>query len=187
MSEVERELLYHRIECMLFVAGEPVLLEEIARVLDLPLAGTKELLAGMEQAYRQTGHGIFPMVTEDTCQMVSNPAYRNDIENLLQPEKTKSVSTSVMETLAVIAYRQPVTRADIEGVRGVRCEYAVSTLEKMGLIIQVGRRDTIGRPALFGTTDLFLRKLGIHSLEELPDFARFAEMDFSSAEESQGV
>ena len=81
----------------------------------------------------------------------------------------------LLETLAIVAYRQPVTRADIEAVRGVRCEYAVTQLQKLGLIVQVGRRDTVGKPALFGTTDQFLRQFGLHSLEELPEFLRFSE------------
>ena len=78
------------------------------------------------------------------------------------------MSDSMMETLSVIAYRQPVTRADIEAVRGVRCEYSVSQLLKQGFICELGRKDCVGRPMLFGTTDAFLRKFGLHSLDELP-------------------
>jgi len=80
----------------------------------------------------------------------------------------------MLETLAVVAYRQPVTRADIEAVRGVRCEYAVGQLQKLGLIAACGHKDTPGRPVLFGTTDKFLRQFGLHSLEELPEFSEFS-------------
>lgn len=90
----------------------------------------------------------------------------------------------MLETLAVVAYRQPVTRADIEAVRGVRCEYAVSQLQKLGLIAAVGRKDAVGKPTLFGTTDRFLRHFGLHSLEELPEFSRFSELSaLAGAEE----
>ena len=74
----------------------------------------------------------------------------------------------MLETLAIVAYRQPVTRAEIENVRGVRCEYAVTQLQKLGLIQAVGRKDVIGKPMLYGTTDAFLRKFGLHNLSELP-------------------
>ncbi len=117
---------------------------------------------------RAAGRGVLPYVTETTVQLVTNPAYYEKVVSLLSPPEEKSLSDSVMETLSVIAYRQPVTRADIEAVRGVRCEYSVTQLLKQGLIRELGRKDCVGRPMLFGTTDAFLRKFGLHSLEELP-------------------
>ena len=81
----------------------------------------------------------------------------------------------MLETLSVVAYRQPVTRADIENVRGVRCEYAVSQLLKLGMICELGRKNVLGRPMLFGTTDAFLRHFGLHSLSDLPPLAYGAE------------
>ena len=115
------------VECMLFVAGEPVLITEIARVLEQDEASVKALLYEMEMTYREEGRGICLMTTDDTAQLVSNRDYISYVETLLQPEQKKSVSQSIMETLAVIAYKQPVTRAEIESIRGVRCEYAVRT------------------------------------------------------------
>lgn len=164
---------YAKIECLLFVSGEPVLITELARVLCLSKVETLSLLKNMEADYTAQGRGVLPFVTEDTVQLISNRAYIGLVEDLLQPEKTRSVSKSMLETLAVVAYRQPCTRADIEEVRGVRCEYAVSKLTELGLIAEVGRKDTLGRPALFGTTDTFLRKFGLHSLDELKDFSLF--------------
>lgn len=182
----ERERLFDRIECMLFVAGDPVPVTEIARVLELPEKEARALLTEMERSYREAGRGLRPLITEETAQLISNPDYVRDIEELLQPERTRSVSQSMLETLAIVAYRQPVTRADIEAVRGVRCEYAVTQLQKLGLIVQVGRRDTVGKPALFGTTDRFLRQFGLHSLEELPEFLRFSQAE-QTADEQAGA
>ena len=182
----ERERLYDRIECMLFVAGDPVPVTEIARVLELPEKEARALLTEMERSYREAGRGLRPLITEETAQLISNPDYVRDIEELLQPERTRSVSQSMLETLAIVAYRQPVTRADIEAVRGVRCEYAVTQLQKLGLIVQVGRRDTVGKPALFSTTDRFLRQFGLHSLEELPEFLRFSQAE-QTADEQAGA
>ncbi len=156
------------VECMLFVAGEPVLITEIARVLEQDEASVKALLYEMEMTYREEERGICLMTTDDTAQLVSNRDYISYVETLLQPEQKKSVSQSIMETLAVIAYKQPVTRAEIESIRGVRCEYAVSQLIKLGLIAAVGRKDVIGKPMLYATTDTFLHKFGLHNLSELP-------------------
>ena len=156
------------VECMLFVAGEPVLITEIARVLEQDEASVKALLYEMELTYREEGRGICLMTTDDTAQLVSNRDYIRYVEALLQPEQKKSVSQSIMETLAVVAYKQPVTRAEIESVRGVRCEYAIGQLMKLGLIAAVGRKDVIGKPMLYATTDAFLHKFGLHNLSELP-------------------
>jgi len=156
------------VECLLFVAGEPVLITEIARVLEQDEASTKTLLYEMETAYRDEERGICLLTTDDTVQLVSNRAYVAYVESLLQPEQQKTVSQSLLETLAVVAYKQPVTRAEIETVRGVRCEYAVGQLQKLGLICAVGRKDVIGKPMLYATTDTFLHKFGLHNLSELP-------------------
>ena len=156
------------VECLLFVAGEPVLITEIARVLELDEAATKTLLYEMETTYRDEVRGICLMTTDDTAQLVSNRDYIAYVEALLQPEQKRSVSQSILETLAVIAYKQPCTRAEVEAVRGVRCEYAVGQLQKLGLIAAVGRKDVIGKPMLYATTDTFLHKFGLHNLSELP-------------------
>lgn len=184
-DSVDKERLIHRLECMLFVAGDPIPLSELARVLNVPPAQVHELLSDMEAEGREAGCGVYPLVTEETAQLVSNPAYVDDVEDLLQPERTRNVSQSMLETLAIIAYRQPVTRGDIEAVRGVRCEYAVSQLQKLGLIEAVGRRDTVGKPVLLGTTDRFLRRFGLHSLAELPEYERFSGLVYDDASEDQ--
>lgn len=159
---------------MLFVAGDPVAITELARVLDCSLAVAKGALSEMEQLYRSEGRGIQLLVTADTAQLVSNRDYIEDVKRLINPDETKSVSQSLLETLAVVAYRQPVTRSDVERVRGVRCDYAVTQLIKLGLIVEVGRKDVVGHPALFGTTDKFLRQFGIHCVDEMPDFPLYS-------------
>ena len=169
------QVLRHKIECMLFVAGDPVAIAELARVLDLPTPKTRTLLSEMEYSYRVEGRGVQLLVTHDTAQLVSNRDYIEEVKQLVNPDETKNVSQSLLETLAVIAYRQPVTRADVERVRGVRCDYAVTQLQKLGLIVEVGRKDVVGHPTLFGTTDKFLRQFGIHALEEMPNFPYYSQ------------
>lgn len=167
--------LWHRIECMLFVAGDPVAITELARVLDLSMPNLRSTLSEMEFSYRAEGRGVQLLVTRDTAQLVSNRDYIEDVKKLVNPDETKSVSQSLLETLAVIAYRQPVTRSDVERVRGVRCDYAVTQLQKLGLIVEVGRKDVVGHPTLFGTTDKFLRQFGIHSVDEMPNFPFYSQ------------
>jgi segregation and condensation protein B len=180
---MEDRNLYHRIECLLFVAGDPVAITELARVLDCSLAQAKTTLEEMERDYRDEGRGIQLLVTGETAQLVSNRDFIDDVKQLVNPDETKSVSQSLLETLAVVAYRQPVTRADIERVRGVRCDYAVTQLLKLGLIVETGRKDVIGHPALFGTTDAFLRQFGIHRVDEMPDFPHYSHEVFEDSSE----
>jgi segregation and condensation protein B len=170
----DKQVLINKIECLLFVSGDPVPVTELARVLALSDNDTRALLSEMELLYREQERGVQVLVTNETAQLISNRAYVQAVEDLIQPDESKNVSQSLLETLAIIAYRQPVTRADVERVRGVRCEYAVSQLQKLGLIVAQGRKDTIGKPMLFGTTDRFLRQFGIHSIEEMPDFLRYS-------------
>ena len=177
------QTVYHKIECMLFVAGDPVAIAELARVLDLPTPKTRTLLSEMEYSYRVEGRGVQLLVTHDTAQLVSNRDYIEEVKQLVNPDETKNVSQSLLETLAVIAYRQPVTRADVERVRGVRCDYAVTQLQKLGLIVEVGRKDVVGHPTLFGTTDKFLRQFGIHAVDEMPNFLHYSQEIFEDSSE----
>jgi segregation and condensation protein B len=167
--------IYHKLECMLFVAGDPVAITELARVLDLPTARMRNMLTDMEYFYRVEGRGVQLLVTNDTAQLVSNRDYIEEVKQLVNPDETKTVSQSLLETLAVIAYRQPVTRSDVERVRGVRCDYAVTQLLRIGLIVEVGRKDVVGHPTLFGTTDKFLRQFGLHAVDEMPNFMHYSQ------------
>jgi len=179
---MDRNELIAAIECILFVAGDPVPLIQLQRTLEITDLEMQPLLQEMQDAYAKENRGIALFVTEETIQLVSNKKYAKYVEEFLQPAQSKNFSQAMMETLSIIAYKQPVTRSDIEAVRGVRCEYSVSQLLKQGLIQELGRKDVIGRPMLFGTTDAFLRKFGLHSLEELPHF-QSAQENESSAEE----
>ena len=188
-TESEKELAermrdrFGKIECLLFVAGDPVPVPELARVMELPTREIRETLTEMERTYREGERGIQLLATKDTAQLISNKDYYALVVKLLQPDEKKSVSQSLLETLAVVAYRQPVTRSDVERVRGVRCDYAVTQLVRMGLITEVGRKDVVGHPALYGTTDRFLHQFGLHSVEEMPDFLKYS---LPILEEDQG-
>ncbi len=172
------------IECILFVSGDPVPIIELQRAIGVTDIEMEHIIRSMDELYKNEKRGVQLFITPETMQLVSNKEYAKYVEELVQPVQAKSFSQAMLETLSVIAYRQPVTRADIEAVRGVRCEYAVSQLMKMGMIRELGRKNVVGRPMLLGTTDAFLRHFGIRSLNELPSLGSGENAEIAGAEEA---
>ena len=157
-----------RIEAILFVAGEPVLLSDLAKALEMSESDTSKVISMLINEYDFEQRGFCLKKFGKHVQLATRAIYADWVERLLQPVQKQSLSQAAMETLAVVAYRQPVTRAEIEQIRGVKCDYSISSLVSKGLIEEVGRKEAIGRPILFGTTEDFLRSFGVTSLEELP-------------------
>ena len=164
------------VEAILFVTGNAVEKREICRAMELTEGEREETLDALESGYDFDRRGLRLLRFGAHVQLATRPDYAPYVEKLLQPVQKQSLSQAVMETLAVIAYRQPVTKAEIEQVRGVKCDYSVQSLLTKGLIAEVGRKETLGRPILYGTTDAFLRHFCISSLSELPeiDFSKLA-------------
>ena len=156
------------LEGILFASGEPVHEEKLMQVLGVEQEQLERMITALSDEYDAGQRGMMIVRLDRRYQMVSRPKYAESIRRVLEVRRPPTLSAAALEVLSIIAYRQPVTRADIESVRGVRCEYAVSTLLKQGFIREVGRKDCIGRPMMFGTTDAFLVRFGLHSLEELP-------------------
>lgn len=156
------------VEAILYVAGEPVPLEDLAHALDMTRSEMEEVLSDLRDTCELEKRGLRLNRYGDGVQLSIRAEYAPYVERLLQPVQQQSLSQAAMEALSVIAYRQPVTKADIEKVRGVKCDYSVQSLLNKGLIQEQGRRETLGRPILYGTTDAFLRHFGIESLDQLP-------------------
>jgi len=167
LSEQEGNLK-GRIEAILFVAGEAVTVKELARALQAEEKAVKAELNAIRDEYDYDQRGFMLKRFGDKVQLATRPLYAQDVLRLLQPVQQQSLSQAAMETLAVVAYKQPVTRAEVEQVRGVKCDYSLQSLINKGLIKETGRKDTIGRPILFGTTDEFLSHFGLEGLEFLP-------------------
>ena len=171
MSEKEEARggsLKGKIEAILFVAGEAVSLKDMAKALAV---GEEELKSALEEIgseYDYEQRGFMLKRFGDKVQLATRPLYAEDVLRLLQPVQQQSLSQAAMETLAVVAYKQPVTRAEVEQIRGVKCDYSLQSLTAKGLIAEAGRKDTIGRPILYATTDTFLSHFGIATLEDLP-------------------
>lgn len=154
-------------ETLLFIVGEPLEAEAIKKVTGATEMELWQAVELLEQKYTDNG-GILLKKFGGKLQFCTNPVHAGYVEELLNPVQRKSLSQAALEVLSIIAYRQPVTRGEIEQIRGVKCDYSVLSLKQKGLIEEVGHKDVIGRPVLFGTTDLFLRHFGLSSLDELP-------------------
>jgi len=164
------------VEAILFVTGDAVEKKELCRALEITEGELSETLDALESGYDFDRRGLRLLRFGEHVQLGTRPDYAPYVERLLQPVQKQSLSQAVMETLAVIAYRQPVTKAEIEQIRGVKCDYSVQSLIAKGLIAEMGRKEALGRPILYGTTDAFLRHFCISSVSELPeiDFSRLA-------------
>ena len=160
--------LAHVIEAILFVAGEPVNVKDVQRALDVTEDETRQAIDALDSDYSYHRRGITLKRFGEHVQLSTRAEYAPYVERLLQPIQKQSLSQSALETLAIVAYRQPVTKLEMEAVRGAKCDYSVQSLVNKGLIEEVGRKETLGRPILYGTTDKFLSHFGLHSLEDLP-------------------
>lgn len=177
------------VEAILFVTGNAVERKELCRALEITEGELSETLDALESGYDFDRRGLRLLRFGEHVQLGTRPDYAPYVERLLQPVQKQSLSQAVMETLAVIAYRQPVTKAEIEQIRGVKCDYSVQSLITKGLIEEVGRKEALGRPILYGTTDAFLRHFCISSVAELPeiDFSKLAaKLEGKDAEHSGG-
>ena len=166
------------IEAILFVSGDPVRVDVLAHAMNLTVQELEQALDELRDHLALENRGIQLNRSGETVFLSICPKYAPQVELFLQPIQKQPLSQAVLETLSIIAYRQPVTKGDIEGVRGVKCDYSVQTLVNRGFIEECGRRETLGRPILYRTTDKFLQHFGIETLDELPsvDFSSEGEM-----------
>lgn len=166
---LERKKAEAVIEAILFTMGDSVEIDKLASVIEENVKTTKQILADMKKNYEKEDRGIFLIELEGSVQLCTkNDMYEYLIKIAKVPRKL-TLTDTLLETLSIVAYKQPVTRLDIERVRGVSCDHAVNRLIEFDLIKEVGRLDAPGRPLLFGTTEQFLRSFGLQSLEELPE------------------
>ena len=170
------------LEALLFMATKPIKIEEIKEVMDL---GTKEIrnyLAQLKEEYENPDRGIELVEFNDGYIFQTKSKYEEIIKEHHKPEQDNKLSQAALETLAIITYKQPITRSEIENIRGVNVERVLSTLQKRGLIIDQGRKDTIGNPIIYGTTDKFLEYMGLESLDDLPPAKEFDKTQLSEEE-----
>jgi segregation and condensation protein B len=173
------------IEAILFTMGEAVELERIADAIELDKKKTKAIIEGMMEAYKSDRTGVSIIELDGSYQMCTKPEmYEYLIKIAKQPQK-RVLTDVLLETLSIIAYKQPVTRAEIEKIRGVSCDHAVNKLVEYNLVKELGRLDAPGRPLLFGTTEEFLRSFGVQSIDELPVLSPVQIEEFKQEAEAE--
>jgi segregation and condensation protein B len=155
---------------VLFVAGEGIEKNFIAEKLGLTEKEVDSAIKNLQEKYSHDA-GVHIITYKNKVQLASNPAYADYIGEVLNPIREKTLTKAALETLAIIAYKQPITKLEIEEIRGVNnCDYAIQILVDQGVIEVVGRKDAVGKPLLFGTTDAFLKRFNLQDLADLPDY-----------------
>lgn len=157
------------LESMMFVWGQPLDVKTCADLFNISKEDMTSYFQELAQEYEQEGRGIVIRQIGKSFQFVTRPENAEFIERLCTPVKVKKLSQSALEVLAIIAYKQPVTKGEIDAIRGIRCDRVIDGLLKKDLICVKGRSEGIGRPILYGTTDIFLKNFGFTSLKELPE------------------
>lgn len=157
------------IESLVFLNGEPLKIDEIAKGLGKDIDQVYNAVNSLCQRYKDGDGGVKIIRVEDAVQMCTSPENEQEVMDFFKPVVKKDLSSSAIETLSIVAYKQPVTRVEIEEIRRVQCSYVLKYLQSHDLIKVVGKKNTVGHPSLYGTTDQFLRMLGIESLLELPE------------------
>jgi segregation and condensation protein B len=165
------------IESILFISGEPVSLDTIRKLIEVDKYNTDRLLKDLIHDYALRNTGLLIVEVAEGYQMVTNPACSPWIKKLLSTSVPKKLSQSSIETLAIIAYKQPIIKAEIEAIRGVNSDGVVKTLLERRLVKILGRKEAPGRPLMYGTTPEFLQQFGLKNLSELPTLKEFEEID----------
>lgn len=167
--------MYPVIEAVLFAAGYPVPYERLAELCEAEETLVRETVCELSDKYKAGEFGIQILLFDEACQMCTKESYESYVREALGLKQGGKLSNSSLEVLAIVAYHQPVTRSQIEKIRGVDSSYAVSSLTMKKLIEEKGRLEVPGRPVLFGTTADFLRCFGLSSLDDLPDASTFLD------------
>ena len=173
------------IESMMFVWGDPLDIKAVADIFNIDRNEVYAYCKELQVEYEEEGRGIVIREVNRSFQFVTRRENIDYIERLCTPVKHRKLSQSALEVLAIVAYKQPVTKGEIEAVRGIRCDRVLDGLEKKKLVAEIGRSDAVGRPILYGTTDEFLRQFGFESLKELPaieDIAGVLEDDGNASD-----
>lgn len=170
------------LEAVLFAAGEPVSVAELADLLQLDKPQVWELVSELKQSYEAESRGLMLREAAGCFQLVTKPVYYNVLLGLGRKKEVKLTNAS-LETLAIVAFKQPVTRAEMEVIRGVKVDGVLNTLLDLGLVVEAGRKKALGNPILYATTEKFLMVFGLNSLEELPPLETKPEDEAEAAQQ----
>ena len=173
------------IEAVLFTMGESVEVGKLADVIEEDVKTTNEILDQMAERYSQEDRGISLTRLDNAVQLCTKADMYEYLIKIAKAPRKMVLTDTVLETLSIVAYKQPVTRVEIERIRGVSCDHAINKLLEYDLITELGRLDAPGRPLLFGTTEEFLRHFGVQSFDDLPVISPMQVEDFKSEAEQE--
>lgn len=171
---MDKKKLKELVLAIVFVAGDGIEKEQIAQKLGVETKSVESAIEELKKEY-SGGRGIHVITFKNKIQLASNPSFADEISAVLNPIREKALTRAALETLAIIAYKQPITKLEIEDIRRVNCDYAVQVLTDQNMIEVVGRKDAVGKPLMFGTTDNFLKRFNLESLALLPDYDSLME------------
>ncbi len=184
---MDRQKVQAVLEAILFTMGESVEISRLAAVLEMDKKEIKEVLCEMQEKYDAQDRGISLLWLEESVQLSTKAEMYEYLIKIAKAPRKMVLTDTVLETLSIIAYKQPVTRLEIERIRGVSCDHAINKLLEYDLITELGRLDAPGRPLLFGTTEQFLRSFGVKSLEELPELSALQVEEFKQQAEEEAA
>ncbi|GAA0124750.1 SMC-Scp complex subunit ScpB [Clostridium senegalense] len=189
IEEVSHKKVYFSIiESLLYASGDPISLSSIASIIECSVEYTEKLMKDIMKIYKEDeSRGIKIIKNHKEYQFVTKPKNSSYIQKLLKTNVRQSLSQAALETLSIIAYRQPITRVEIEEIRGVKSDRAIYTLIDKNLIKESGKKDVVGRPNLYGTTDEFLKYFDFGNIDELPSLETFNVEEIESKEEIETV
>lgn len=175
MKMYVKKTMKSALEAMMFVSGDLLSAKDASEVLGIGKNEAIELFHELKKEYDEDERGIRIREVNNSFQFVTDESQEVYIRKLCTPVKIKRLSQAALEVLAIVAYKQPVTRGEIDSIRGIKCERVLDGLISKGLVNITGRSDGVGRPLLYGTTDEFLKKFGLETLSDLPDFDDYSE------------
>lgn len=173
------------LEAVLFSTGDSISIGKLAECLDISEAETEDILEVLADRYASDDYGITIVRLEDSVQLATKREYYNVLKKLVRAPRRQVLSETVLETLSIIAYKQPVTRVEVEKIRGVSCSHQINKLLEYDLIRELGHLDAPGQPLLFGTTEQFLRSFDVSSIEDLPQASPERIADFQAEAEKE--
>mgnify|MGYP001640982908 FL=1 len=187
---VRRQSVYSKkrakstLESLMYIWGEPLEVKDAADASEITKEEALECFIELMDEYEQEGRGIVIRRVRNSFQFVTRAENSDAIERLCRPVKTKKLTQAALETLAIVAYKQPVTRSEIDSIRGIKSDRILDGLMKKELICEKGRSEGIGRPILYGTTDIFLKQFGLTNIKELPEFEEHEDFVIDRDEDS---
>jgi segregation and condensation protein B len=182
INDLNNNSLKSAIEALLFASGEPLSLQDLVNHLEQKSKLIEIIIQEMMEEYEDSNRGIKIICIKGSYQLVTKAQNADYIQKLLKKNRRQSLSQASIESLAIVAYKQPITRIDIDEIRGVKSESAIQRLIEKELIKEIGRLDVPGRPILYGTTEEFLRQFELKDLQELPSLDLFGQEDFQENE-----